>query len=107
MGSSPHAFLAAMAGHVGLDPINGIRWIVSTDSSVKPMNLFAEGKIDAFLGFPPEPQELRSRQIGGVGRRTVQGCTGVCTTLRWREMDSNHRYLEDKLPLRDGLSSHT
>jgi NitT/TauT family transport system substrate-binding protein len=66
LGSSPHVFLAAMAAHVGLDPINDIHWIVSTDPSVKPMNLFAEGKIDAFLGFPPEPQELRSRQIGHV-----------------------------------------
>jgi NitT/TauT family transport system substrate-binding protein len=28
--------------------------------------MFADGKIDAFLGFPPEPQELRSRQIGHV-----------------------------------------
>ena len=28
------------------------------------MELFAEGKIDAFLGFPPEPQELRARKIG-------------------------------------------
>src|SRR5215472_6256296 len=66
LGSSPHVFLAAMAAHVGLDPINDIRWIVSTDPSVKPMTLFAEGKIDAFLGFPPEPQELRARQIGHV-----------------------------------------
>ena len=31
-----------------------------------PMELFAEGKIDAFLGFPPEPQELRARKIGHV-----------------------------------------
>jgi NitT/TauT family transport system substrate-binding protein len=30
------------------------------------MELFAEGKIDAFLGFPPEPQELRARNIGRV-----------------------------------------
>ena len=30
------------------------------------MTLFAEGKIDAFLGFPPEPQELRARNIGHV-----------------------------------------
>jgi NitT/TauT family transport system substrate-binding protein len=30
------------------------------------MELFAEGKIDAFLGFPPEPQDLRSRGIGRV-----------------------------------------
>jgi NitT/TauT family transport system substrate-binding protein len=57
-------FLAAMAAHVGLDPINEIRWMVSTDPSVKPMTLFAEGKIDAFLGFAPEPQELRARHAG-------------------------------------------
>ena len=30
------------------------------------MELFAEGKIDAFLGFPPEPQELRARNVGRV-----------------------------------------
>ena len=30
------------------------------------MQLFAEGRIDAFLGFPPEPQELRERGIGRV-----------------------------------------
>jgi NitT/TauT family transport system substrate-binding protein len=30
------------------------------------MELFAEGKIDAWLGFPPESQELRARNIGRV-----------------------------------------
>ena len=30
------------------------------------MELFAEGKVDAFLAFPPEPQELRARKIGRV-----------------------------------------
>ena len=35
-------------------------------STVKPMELFAEDKIDAFLGIPPEPQELRARKIGHV-----------------------------------------
>jgi NitT/TauT family transport system substrate-binding protein len=28
------------------------------------MELFAEGKVDASLGFPPEPQQLRARKIG-------------------------------------------
>ena len=27
------------------------------------MELYAEGKTDAFLAFPPEPQELRARGI--------------------------------------------
>jgi NitT/TauT family transport system substrate-binding protein len=33
---------------------------------VKPIELFAEGKIDAFLGFPPEPQRLHAQNIGRV-----------------------------------------
>jgi NitT/TauT family transport system substrate-binding protein len=63
--SSQYVFLAAMAANVGLDPVKDIRWI-TPDPGVKPMELFATGKIDAFLGFPPEPQELRSRGIGQV-----------------------------------------
>ncbi len=64
LGSSPHLFLAAIATHVGLDPAKDINWVLSP--SVRPKELFAEGKIDAFLGFPPEPQELRARKIGHV-----------------------------------------
>jgi NitT/TauT family transport system substrate-binding protein len=64
LGGSPHVFLAAMAAHVGIDPIKDINWV--TSPSIAPKELFAEGKIDAFLGFPPEPQELRARNIGRV-----------------------------------------
>jgi NitT/TauT family transport system substrate-binding protein len=64
LGGSPHVFLAAMAAHVGLDPLRDINWI--TDQSATPKELFAQGKIDAFLGFPPEPQEMRARKIGRV-----------------------------------------
>jgi NitT/TauT family transport system substrate-binding protein len=64
LGSSQHVFLASIATYVGLDPLKDINWV--TSPSVKPMELFAGGKIDAFLGFPPEPQELRVRGIGKV-----------------------------------------
>jgi len=64
LGSSQHVFVSTMAAHVGLNPTKDIQWVTST--SIKPMELFAEGKIDAFLGFPPEPQELRARNIGRV-----------------------------------------
>ena len=64
LGSSQHVFLSSMAAHVGLDPAKDIHWVMST--SPKPMELFADGKIDAFLGLPPEPQELRARKIGRV-----------------------------------------
>jgi NitT/TauT family transport system substrate-binding protein len=64
IGSSQHVFLASMATYVGLNPNKDINWV--TSSSPKPKELFAEGKIDAFLGFPPEPQEMRARNIGHV-----------------------------------------
>ena len=64
LGSSPHVFISAMASLVGLDPAKDIEWV--TSAKVKPIDLFAEGKIDAFLGFPPEPQRLRAQNIGHV-----------------------------------------
>ena len=63
LGSNQHVFLAAMAAHVGLDP-KDIHWV--TSRSPKPSELFVTGRIDAFLGFPPEPQELRARNIKHV-----------------------------------------
>jgi NitT/TauT family transport system substrate-binding protein len=64
LGSSQHVFLSVMAAYVGLDPAKDIRWI--SNPSVNPRELFAQGRIDAFLGFPPDPQDLRARRIGHV-----------------------------------------
>jgi NitT/TauT family transport system substrate-binding protein len=64
LGTGPHVFVSSMLAYVGLDSNQDVRWV--TSPSVKPMELFAAGKIDAFLGFPPEPQELRARNVGHV-----------------------------------------
>src|SRR5262245_5915094 len=64
LGAATHVFISTMAAHVGLDPVKDINWV--TSSSVKPSDLFVQGKIDAFLSFPPEPQALRARKIGHV-----------------------------------------
>jgi NitT/TauT family transport system substrate-binding protein len=64
LGSPQHVFLASMAAYVGLDPQQHITWV--TNPPAEAMVLLAEGKIDAFLGFPPQPQELRAKQIGHV-----------------------------------------
>jgi NitT/TauT family transport system substrate-binding protein len=64
LGSNGAVLLTLMAAQVGLDPAKDINWV--TDPSLKPIELFIDGKIDAFLGFPPEPQELRARHIGRV-----------------------------------------
>jgi NitT/TauT family transport system substrate-binding protein len=63
-GSTAHVLVALMAAHVGLDPAKDIHWV--TGPSVKPVEQFVEGKIDAVLGFPPQPQDLRARHIGHV-----------------------------------------
>ena len=49
---------------MGIDPRKDINWV--THPSAEAMRLLAEGKIDAYLAFPPEPQELRARKIGHV-----------------------------------------
>lgn len=64
LGSPPYVFLSIMAGHVGLDPRRDINWIPRPPAEA--MQLLAESKIDAYLGFPPEPQELRARKIARV-----------------------------------------
>src|SRR5271156_3451068 len=63
LGSPFHVFVALMAAQVGLDPNKDIDWVTS---SASPMQLFVDGKTDAFLGFPPQPQELRARHVGHV-----------------------------------------
>jgi NitT/TauT family transport system substrate-binding protein len=64
LGSSQHVFVAAMAAFVGLDPAKDIRWVINP--KIKPTELYESGQIDPFLGFPPEPQDLRARHIGHV-----------------------------------------
>jgi NitT/TauT family transport system substrate-binding protein len=49
---------------VGLAPQKDITWV--THAQDEAMQLFAEEKIDAFLGFPPQTLELRAKQIGHV-----------------------------------------
>jgi NitT/TauT family transport system substrate-binding protein len=60
----PHVFLSSMVAHVGLDPRKDIAW--ATHPSDESMRLLAKGEIDGFMGFPPEPQELRANRIGRV-----------------------------------------
>ena len=63
----PHAaFVSIMAAYIGLDPRKDVRWVTPADPKVRPLDLFVERKVDAFLGFPPEPQELRARKAGHV-----------------------------------------
>jgi NitT/TauT family transport system substrate-binding protein len=61
-----------IAAQVGLDPAKDVDWVGSADPAVNPLELFAQGKIDAFLAFPPHPQALRARHVGHVLIRTAE-----------------------------------
>jgi NitT/TauT family transport system substrate-binding protein len=63
-GLVPQPLIASMAAYVGLDPVKDIEWVSSPFATAK--ELFVQRKIDAFLALPPDPQDLRARNIGHV-----------------------------------------
>ena len=64
LGSSPHVFLSTILSYVGLDPRKDVNFIERPRAEAK--QLLSEAKIDAYLGFPPDPQELRAKGVGHV-----------------------------------------
>ena len=64
LGLTHHLFVASILAHVGLDPRKDVNFVVRT--SAEAMRELAEGKIDAYLAFPPDSQELRANGVGRV-----------------------------------------
>ena len=64
------ALISMMAAYVGLDPKKDFTLV--DDRAAKPWDLFADGKLDAYLAFPPEVQELHARKVGHVILRTAE-----------------------------------
>jgi NitT/TauT family transport system substrate-binding protein len=55
--------LSSMLAWVGIHP-DEVRWLARPGGSA--MSAFVHGAADAFLAFPPEPEELRHSKIGHV-----------------------------------------
>jgi len=64
VGGPDHAFVASMLAYVGLDARRDVRWV--TAAPAESIERFANGKVDAFIGFPTIPQELRAKGLGHV-----------------------------------------
>ncbi len=62
--SGPHIFFKTIVAYVGLDPAKDINYAWVPMGEAK--KLFAEGKLDGFISFPPAAQELRAKNIGHV-----------------------------------------
>jgi NitT/TauT family transport system substrate-binding protein len=92
LGTPPYLFLASMLAYVGLNPRTDITWL--TLPSADAMQRLAEGKVDALMGFPPEPQELRARKIGHVvvdsSRDRPWSQYFCCMTVANREFARKH-----------------
>ena len=59
-----HVFLASMLAYVGLKAGRDVELVQLPPA--ESMSLLAEGKIDGFMAFPPEPLELKEKKIGRV-----------------------------------------
>ena len=64
LGSAHHSFIASMAAYVGVDAKREINFVAHPLG--ESARLLAEKKVDALMGFPPVPQELRQKKIGHV-----------------------------------------
>jgi NitT/TauT family transport system substrate-binding protein len=62
LGSAHHNFIASMAAYVGVDAKREINFVAHPVG--ESARLLAEEKVDALMGFPPVPQELRHMKIG-------------------------------------------
>ena len=69
-GGADHLLISSMLAYVGIDPRKEVNWI--TGETNVAMEIFAQGNADAFMGFPPQPQQLRARNIGHVIINTTQ-----------------------------------
>src|SRR5919109_718721 len=61
-GSGSHLFLASMLAYVGLNSQQDVTWDVHPWAEA--MQLLAEGKLDAVVGFAPDTSALHAQPIG-------------------------------------------
>ncbi len=65
IGYVDHAWISSVLAYVGINPINGVEWVISSSNAIS-MRMFVEGSVDAFLATPPRAQELRAKKSGHV-----------------------------------------
>jgi NitT/TauT family transport system substrate-binding protein len=63
-GSGNHVHFAAMAAYVGIDPNRDLTLVF--DDPPDAARQFSAGQVDALMGFPPWPQEMRAKGVGHV-----------------------------------------
>jgi len=104
LGGPAHVLLASMLAYVGINPRKDVNWVTDTNA----MRLFAEGQTDAYMGFAPEPHELRAKKIGHVIVNTAQDrpwSQYFCCMLTVNRDFMNHNPIATKRALRAFLKA--
>ena len=65
MGTVDQLWIASMLAYVGIHPVTDVKWI-ETGGLSESKHMFLQAKADAFLAFPPQPQEIRLKKYGHV-----------------------------------------
>jgi len=69
LGAGAHIFLLTMLAAMGMEPRRDVTFVAYPPAEA--MERLAAGTVDAYMAFPPEPQELRARKIGHVVINTI------------------------------------
>jgi NitT/TauT family transport system substrate-binding protein len=69
LGSGRHIFLATLLANVGLDPRTDVNFVEHLPE--ESARLFADGKVDAYIGFGEESHEMRARKVGHIVLNTA------------------------------------
>jgi NitT/TauT family transport system substrate-binding protein len=64
-GSASGYYVSFIAANAGLDPEKDIRW-VTPEGGTDPVQLFMDGKIDAYMAFMPQAMGLHDQMAGQV-----------------------------------------
>jgi NitT/TauT family transport system substrate-binding protein len=63
-GSTHQLFLSSILSYVGIDPRRDVSWVTAPRAQARRM--IADGEVDGYLAFPPDPQEMRQDGVGHV-----------------------------------------
>ncbi|MEQ1882521.1 MAG: ABC transporter substrate-binding protein [Burkholderiales bacterium] len=63
-------WISSILAYVGIDPHRDVKWVETGDLAESQRQFLAD-RVDAFLAFPPQPQEMRLAKAGHVLVNTI------------------------------------
>jgi NitT/TauT family transport system substrate-binding protein len=64
-GSPDHVLMSSILAYIGIDPVKGVKWVVGP-TGVDAVDIFIDGKADAYMAFAPQGHALREKGFNRV-----------------------------------------